>query len=210
MRRLPPLQFLTHGGAGLGHAAQADLACAAGVRWVQLRAKGLPEPEWIALAREVVAVCRRHGALCTVNDSPAVARAAGADGVHLGRADASPAAARALLGPGALIGATLNHPDDLARLGAGEPDYVGVGPFRPTATKPGHAPVQTEVSLRRLIEAAALPAHVIGGVTASDLPELRRLGAAGVAVSAAIALAPDARSAAAELVVAAASAWPAA
>lgn len=208
MRRLPSLQFLTLDGTAQGHVSQAREACAGGVRWVQLRAKGLVLDEWVDLAREVVATCRAHGALCTINDSPEVALAAGADGVHLGRADASPAAARILLGPAALIGVTLNHRSDLARLGDGRPDYVGVGPFRATPTKSGHAPVHTTESLAALIAAAGLPAYAIGGVNAADFPELYRLGAAGAAVSAAIATAPDITGAAARLVSAAEACWP--
>lgn len=207
MRRLPRVQFLTLGTLPREHLRQAELACAGGVRWVQLRAKGLPEPEWVALARDVVAVCRAHGALCTINDAPAVALAAGADGVHLGREDASPAAARRLLGPAALVGVTLNAPADLVRLGGVAVDYAGVGPFRPTATKPGHAPVHSAESLAGLVRAAGIPAYVIGGVGLADLAMLRALGAAGVAVSAAIALAADARSASADLVAAADACW---
>ncbi len=208
MRRLPSLQFLTLDGATQGHVAQAEQACAGGIRWVQLRAKGLPKDAWVALAREVVAVCHAHGALCTVNDSPEVALAAGADGVHLGRSDTSPAAARAQLGADALIGVTLNQLPDLVRLETGLPDYVGVGPFRATATKVGHAPVHTAESLTALIAAARLPAYGIGGVQAADFQELRRRGAAGVALSAAIATAPNIREASARLVDAAQACWP--
>lgn len=207
MAGLPRLQFLTLDASPLTHVEQARAACAAGVRWVQLRAKGLPPVAWESAAREVAAVCRDHGAILTVNDSPAVALASGASGVHLGRADAGPAAARAALGPGALVGVTLNAPADLARLGEGRPDYVGVGPFRATASKPGHAPVQTAESLSSLIRAAGLPAYVIGGVVAADLPSLRLLGARGVAVSAAVALAQDPARAARELLAAVEAAW---
>jgi thiamine-phosphate pyrophosphorylase len=106
-----------------------------------------------------------------------------------------------------LLGVTLNEPADLDRLADGRPDYVGVGPFRATASKPGHAPVHSPQSLGALIRAAALPAYVIGGVSAADLPAIRALGARGAAVSAAIALAPDPAEAARGLVSAAAAAW---
>lgn len=206
---LPRLQFLTLDDPGIGHREQARLACSGGVRWVQLRAKGLDLPAWEALAREVAAVCRDAGALLVVNDSPAVAAAVGAAGAHLGRADAAPAEARRLLGPRALVGVTLNSPADLGRLAAGSPDYVGVGPFRPTATKPGHAPPLSDESLRALAAAAALPAFAIGGVTADprDLLRLRGAGLHGVAVSSAIARARDPEEAARRLVAAVDRAW---
>lgn len=207
MRALPRIQFLTLEASPLAAARQAELACAGGIRWVQLRAKGLPGPDWVALAREVAAVCRDHGALCTVNDSPEVALAAGAHGVHLGRDDAAPARARGLLGADALVGVTLNTPADLDRLRQGAPDYVGAGPFRATSTKPGHAPVHSAESLGALVTSAGLPAYVIGGLRIGDLPAARAAGARGVAVSSALALAPDIRAAAAEWVRAAAACW---
>lgn len=204
---LPRVQFITLDRPGLGHADQARLACAAGIRWVQLRAKGLDRPEWVRLAAEVVQICRDHGARCVINDAVEVAADAGAAGVHLGAQDASPASARLRLGDRALVGVTLNGPDDLVRLAQGRPDYAGVGPYRATATKPGHAPVHSDASLRALIAAASVPAFAIGGVTAADFSALRALGAHGVAVSAAIAQASDPRQAAAALVGAARACW---
>ncbi len=199
---LPRLQFLTLDGAPCGHVTQARLALAGGVRWIQLRAKGLGEDEWARLAREVGALCRAAGATFIVNDSPRVAAVAGADGVHLGAADASPEEARALLGERALVGVTLNFPAHLDRLRGARVDYVGVGPLRATSSKPGHAAPHSEDSLRSLIAAAGLPAYVIGGVVAEDAPRLLGLGAHGVAVSAAIASAADPEAAARRLVAA--------
>lgn len=197
---LPRLQFLTLDGAPHGHAAQARLALAGGVRWIQLRAKGLGEDEWVRLAREVGALCRTAGATFIVNDSPRVAAASGADGVHLGASDASPEEARALLGDRALVGVTLNFTEHLARLRGARVDYAGVGPLRATSSKPGHAAPHSEDSLRALIDAAGRPAYVIGGVVADDAPRLFRLGAHGVAVSGAVALAADPEAAARRLV----------
>ncbi len=198
----PRLQFLTLDSAPLGHVEQARLALAGGVRWIQLRAKGLDEAAWTGLAREVGALCRAAGATFVVNDSPRVAAAADADGVHLGPADPSPAEARALLGPRATVGVTVNFSAHLGRLREARVDYVGVGPLRATSSKPGHAAPHTEESLRSLIAAAGLPAYVIGGVTAADVPRLRGCGAHGVAVSGAIALAADPEAAARALVAA--------
>jgi thiamine-phosphate pyrophosphorylase len=199
----PRLQFLTLDASPLAHPEQARAALRGGVRWIQVRAKGRPEAEWVALARAVVELCREHGATCVVNDSPRVARLAGADGVHLGAEDATPAEARRELGEAAIVGATLNFPAHLDRLGATRVDYVGVGPFRPTTSKAKLAPVHSADSLAALIVAAApRPAFAIGGVTAADFPAVRALGAHGIAVSGAIALAADPEAAARALVAA--------
>lgn len=199
----PRLQFLTLDDVPLTHLEQAQAALRGGVRWIQVRAKGRAEEEWVALARGVVALCREHGATCVVNDSPRVARLAGADGVHLGPDDATPIAARRELGEQAIVGATLNFPAHLARLGDARVDYVGVGPVRATASKARLAPVHSPDSLAALVAAAApRPAFAIGGVTAADFPALRALGAHGIAVSAAIARAADPVAAARALVAA--------
>lgn len=208
MRSLPAVQFLTLDTSAHTPVEQAELACQGGVRWVQLRAKGLSLDAWILLASRVVAVAHAHGAICTINDSPEVALASAADGVHLGKNDPSPAAARKLLGPHKLIGVTLNSLDDLWRTAEGAPDYVGVGPFRSTLTKVGHAPVHTETSLRDLIAAAGpLPAYVIGGVTAADFSLLKKLGARGAAMSGTIARAAEPLSAAKVIAAAAQICW---
>jgi len=80
---------------------------------------------------------------------------------------------------------------------------VGVGPFRPTTSKAKLAPVHSADSLAALIAAAApRPSFAIGGVAAADFPALRALGAYGIAVSGAIALAADPEAAARALVAA--------
>ncbi len=198
---LPRLQFLTLDASPLTHRAQALAALEGGVRWIQLRTKHLPEDVWIAEAVAIAELCRDFGALFVVNDSPQVALRAEADGVHLGGADASPAAARALLGESAIVGVTLNEPTHVARFAGVRIDYAGVGPFRHTASKQKLAAIHTPESLAALIAAAApSPCFAIGGVTAADWPELRALGAHGIAVSGAIALAADPISAAKTLV----------
>ena len=204
---LPRLQFITLDLPALGHVEQTELACRGGVRWVQLRAKGLDAPAWIELARAVQKICRAHHATFIVNDSVEVAAEVGADGVHLGAADASPLSARKRLGAQALIGVTLNYPSDLQRLTLGSPNYVGVGPYRATSSKQAHAPVQTSVALKELIRQSQLPAFVIGGVTQEDFSAIQILGAYGVALSAAIARAASPQQAATQLCVAAAKTW---
>lgn len=197
----PRLQFLTLDAAPLAPREQARAALAGGVRWIQLRAKNLPPLAWVAEAAAIAEQCRDHGAVFVVNDSPEVALRAEADGVHLGGEDAAPAAARALLGESAIVGVTLNEPAHVARFAGVRVDYAGVGPFRHTLSKQKLAPAHSSESLAGLIAAAApLPCFAIGGVTAADWPALRALGAHGIAVSGAIALAADPVSAAKTLV----------
>jgi thiamine-phosphate pyrophosphorylase len=180
-----PVMAITQDGLDLAHEEQAALLCAAGARWIQLRLKGAAPAAWLATAQAVVAICRRHGAICIVNDSVEVALAAGADGVHLGRLDGDWNEARRRLGPDRLIGGTVNDASDAARARAsGALDYVGVGPLRFTSTKRNLSPVLGPTGLAALLAGLGdLPAWVIGGVEPGDLPGLRADGATGVAVS---------------------------
>jgi thiamine-phosphate pyrophosphorylase len=179
---------LTQDGLAIGQVEQARRLCAAGARWIQVRMKGAAAEPWRATAAEVAAICRAHGAVCILNDSVEVALAAGADGVHLGREDLDWRQARAQLGPHRLLGGTVNDADGADRaLAAGCLDYVGVGPLRFTATKRKLAPVLGLEGVRALLARLGdLPAWVIGGVEAADLPALLAAGAAGGAVSSAL------------------------
>jgi thiamine-phosphate pyrophosphorylase len=180
---LPPVMCLVE------NAEQALQLCAAGARFIQLRCKGRTEPEWLGLAREVVRVCRAHGARCIINDRPDIAVAAGADGAHVGNTDMPWPEARVVLGSGRLLGGTVNDASDAVRaVEARCLDYVGVGPLRFTTTKQKLAPVLGLDGISRLLAVLGatrppLPAWVIGGVQAADLAALREAGAAGVAVS---------------------------
>jgi len=139
----PRLQFLTLDAAPRAHREQARAALEGGVRWIQLRAKNLPAEAWVAEAVAIAELCRDFGAVFVVNDSPEVALRAEADGVHLGGDDASPAAARALLGEFAIVGVTLNEPAHVVRFAGVRVDYAGVGPFRHGSPSAAPSPWRT-------------------------------------------------------------------
>lgn len=183
-----PVMCLTQEGLDLPPVDQVARLCAAGASWIQLRMKSADAAAWLATARDVVAVCRQHGAICIINDNIDVALASGADGVHLGKLDLDWRSARDRVGDRLILGGTINNADDVARAkAAGCLDYVGVGPLRFTPTKQKLAPVLGVDGVRTLMaQLDGLPAWVIGGVVAADLPAVRGTGAAGVAVTAAL------------------------
>ena len=167
------------------------MALEGGVRWIQLRAKNLTESEWIQTAQDVAHLCKDFAATFIINDSPLVAHQVEADGVHLGPYDCSPTMAREILGEYAIIGVTLNNLNHLQVLKSARVDYAGVGPVHFTQSKTNLAPVHSDESLKDLIKKATVPCYAIGGVTAQDWPNLSLLGAHGIAVSGAIALAEN-------------------
>jgi thiamine-phosphate pyrophosphorylase len=176
-------------------AATVEAAVSNGARIVQLREKDAPPEEVARLGRELVAVTRRYGAVLLINDYPEVARDIGADGVHVGREDTSVAAARALLGPEAIIGASCYGDIDLAvtaeHAGA---DYVAFGTPFPSVTKPPTSTRRAERSLgifRRAKQRVTVPVFAISGITLANAPEVIAAGADGLAVVSAVFGAPD-------------------
>jgi thiamine-phosphate diphosphorylase len=185
LERRFPVMCLTFDGISLSHAEQVERLCSAGSRWIQLRMKGADKVAWLSEARAVAAICRRFGAVFIVNDSVDVALESGADGVHLGNLDEEWAVARRRLGARAVVGGTVNNVSEAQKAAdSGCLDYAGAGPLRFTSTKRNLAPILGLEGIGSLIqELGSLPAWIIGGVEAPDLPMIREAGASGVAVS---------------------------
>ncbi|QPH52795.1 thiamine phosphate synthase [Pontivivens ytuae] len=186
-----PIYFVTDPSAPLTFAAQARAAARGGASTIQLREKTLPDAELIPLARGLKDLLAPRGIRLIVNDRIEVARAADADGLHIGQGDGDPREARAALGPGKLLGLSVENADQLAAIPEGAVDYLGVGPVRATATKPDHAPPIGFDGLARIVAATPLPCVAIGGVGPGDMAAVRASGAVGAAMVSAISRAPD-------------------
>jgi len=192
--------------AGRGVAATVEAAVAGGATVVQLRDKTAGDAELTALARDLKARLAGTGVALIVNDRVAVAEAAGADGVHVGQADGAPEAARARLGPAAVVGVSVHTAAEMAAIDPAVVDYVGSGPLRATATKPDHGPPLGLDGLAALCRTSPVPMVAIGGVTADDAAALIGAGLDGLAVVSAICAADDPEAAARRLAAAVAAA----
>jgi len=152
----------------------------------QFRVKGVDQHEAVRLAEPLRRLCAERDVAFIVNDSPALAKRLGADGVHLGQDDGDPRDARALLGPAAQIGVTAHDSRHLA-MEAGEAgaDYVAFGAFFPTATKETrHRPDPSILSWwATLFE---IPSVAIGGITPENGRVLVEAGADFLAVCGAV------------------------
>jgi thiamine-phosphate pyrophosphorylase len=170
----------------------------AGCRWASIREKDLPAEEQIALARRLLPLARRHGAILTLHGEARIAADAGVDGVHLA-AGTDAVAARALIGQGVLVGISVHAVDDAAALTADVVDYAIAGPAYGTASKPGYGPGLGPAGMRAICRATVLPVLAIGGVTAGRAAGMIKAGAAGVAVMGSMMQADDPRDAARRL-----------
>jgi thiamine-phosphate pyrophosphorylase len=172
--------------------ARTDRALSGGASAIQYRNKAASAELRLQQAASLRALCSARGAIFIVNDDVELARAVGADGVHLGRDDASVAAARARLGPAAIVGVSCY--DELARaeaaIAAGS-DYIAFGSFYPSRVKPN----AVRPSLRLITEAKArwpeMSIVAIGGINAANAMPLIAAGADAVAVISALYDAPD-------------------
>jgi thiamine-phosphate pyrophosphorylase len=157
----------------------------------QLRVKDIAEDELARLAEPLQRICADAGVAFIVNDSMALAKRIGADGVHLGQQDGDVREARALLGPGMQIGVTCHDSRHLA-IEAGEAgaDYVAFGAFHPTTTKPSHYRPHRSI-LSWWASLFEIPCVAIGGITPDNAPPLVEAGADFIAVCQAVWRAED-------------------
>ncbi|MDX6652061.1 MAG: thiamine-phosphate pyrophosphorylase [Solirubrobacterales bacterium] len=171
----------------------------AGAQIVQLRDKAAGEELLERSGATFARLAAEHDALFIVNDSPALARALGADGVHLGQDDGELAAARELLGPEAIIGVSTHSPAQLAEAArTGVADYASIGPVWETPTKAGRPAVGLDL-VRHAAATADLPFFAIGGIDTGNVGDVLDAGATRIAVVRAVRDATDPAAVAREL-----------
>jgi thiamine-phosphate pyrophosphorylase len=157
-----------------------------GVDVIQLRDKALGDDGLVTAAREFRAAADAHGALFVLNDRPDLVAACGADGVHVGQDDATPADARAAVGPDAIVGRSTHAPEQ-ADAAEADPDvdYLAVGPVHATPTKPGRPAAGLDY-VEYAAAHARKPWFAIGGLDAGNVGEVVARGATRIVVVRAI------------------------
>jgi thiamine-phosphate pyrophosphorylase len=167
-----------------------------GVDLVQLRDRSLDDAGVVAVARAFREAASDAGALFILNDRPDLVDACAADGVHVGQDDATPAAARAAVGPERIVGRSTHAPAE-ADAAQADPDvdYLAVGPVHATPTKPGRPAAGLEY-VEYAARTVTKPWFAIGGLDAGNVGEVLDRGAQRIVVVRAIAAAEDPETAA--------------
>jgi thiazole synthase len=186
--KISGLHFITRDEAALTHLEQVEAACRAGIRWIQLRMKGADEISFRETAIAARKICDEWGCRLIINDRVALAAAAGADGVHVGREDMSVAEARRILGRERIIGGTANTIEDIREHYRQGADYIGLGPYRWTSTKKKLSPLLGLAGYQRIMEQMReegidIPVVAIGGIEAEDIGGVIDAGVYGIAFS---------------------------
>jgi thiamine-phosphate pyrophosphorylase len=175
--------------------ARVEAALEGGARAIQYRHKSAPAALKRRQAEALARVTAPRGALFIVNDDSALCAEVDADGVHLGEDDTGIAAAREIVGPERIIGASCynEYARAEAAVAAGA-DYVAFGSFFASRIKPDAR--RADVALLRRAAALGVPIVAIGGITADNAGELQRAGAHALAVISAVFDASDVTAAA--------------
>lgn len=154
---------------------------AGGAEILQYRHKDFWSREILAEAEQVSELCRAAGVRFIVNDRADYAKMLGA-GVHLGQEDLPPCAARALLGPDAMIGYSTHNTAQLAAAASEPVDYVALGPIFGTQSKRNPDPIVGVGNLREWRAMVPQPLVAIGGINRENAREVWEAGAEMVAI----------------------------
>ena len=178
--------------------ATVEQACRGGVTLIQLREKEAGGKEFLEKALQVKKIADRYQIPLMINDRADVALACGAAGVHVGSSDLPVAAARKILGPEKIVGATAKTLEAAKKAWLDGADYLGVGAIYHSSTK--EAAVATPVSLlKEICQAVPIPVAAIGGLNGDNIGILKGTGISGIAVVSAIMGAADPEKAASDL-----------
>ena len=166
----------------VGYERCCEAAVNAGVKVVQLRMKDAPRAEVVAVARALRRITAGSETLLIVNDDPAAALEAGADGVHVGQTDMPVAEVRRNYPGLRIVGKSTHSPEQALAAVQEVPDYIGAGPVWPTPTKKIPDPTLGVAAAAAMARSVPFPAVAIGGIDESRIPELAAAGIANFAV----------------------------
>ncbi|MFP9097950.1 thiamine phosphate synthase [Flavobacterium sp. RHBU_24] len=185
------IQYISQGATALQQLDAVKNALDAGCTWVQLRFKDATEIEVLKLSSRVKKVIEGYACTYIINDYPHIAKEIGADGIHLGLDDMPVEKAREIIGPNKIIGGTANTLTHVMQRCKEQCDYIGLGPYRFTATKEKLSPVlglQGYIDIMQHLKRhnVQMPIYAIGGILQDDIPAILHAGIYGVALSALI------------------------
>jgi len=175
-------------------------AVAGGVTLVQLRLKNKKPDDFYHAACAIKAILDPLHVPLIINDNAVLAKEIDAAGVHLGQSDMPPEEARELLGPGKIIGWSIETLEQLDQANALSCiDYVAASAVFPSQTKTDCKTIWGIDGLKKIVELSHHPVVAIGGIHVHNAADVMATGVAGIAVVSAIHDALDPKEAAEKL-----------
>jgi len=163
--------------------SQLQSALDAGVRLVRLRAWSLSSPQYMALVRQVVELCRVYQARVMLSgDVSVISRALHdgvGDGIHLSRRQLLALVMRSDM-PSGWLAASCHNAAEMAKAQALGVDFVVLSPVLPTLTHPDTQALGWS-HFQEIVDQANLPVFALGGLSAADLSSAWQAGGQGVA-----------------------------
>lgn len=188
---LPRLYAIVDAGCFVGPDATSELLefarelVAGGATLIQYRNKKGSGRETLAQARELRHVCGARAKLI-INDRADLCVLAGADGVHVGQDDLSPAGARLVVGERRWVGVSTHSVEQLRAADATPADYLAIGPVFATSSKENPDPVVGLAGVKAARMATRKPLVAIGGISVENFRSVLEAGADSVAVISAL------------------------
>lgn len=157
-----------------------------GVTIVQLREKHTSYREFLRIAKELHDLLKPLNIPLIINDSIEIAKASGAEGVHLGQSDQSVVGARTVLGEQAIIGLSIETLEQAQLAQAFDLNYIAASPVFNSRTKTDTLSPWGLEGLRTLCQVTRFPVISIGGINYQNVDNVFKAGSSGVAVISAI------------------------
>ncbi|MFQ5901206.1 MAG: thiamine phosphate synthase [Thermodesulfobacteriota bacterium] len=164
---------------------------AAGVKIIQLRAKGVSSKEFLNAAITLRELTEERGATFIINDRVDIALISKADGVHIGQRDLPYREARMLLGEARIIGVSTHNLKEAINAQDDGADYISFGPILSTTTKQDTDQPKGVMKLKELKARVNIPVVAIGGIKEDNLREVMESGVDAVAMISEILMTPD-------------------
>jgi len=158
-----------------------EAALCGGVDAVLVREKQMDSAHLLAFCSRLKAMMTAYGALLIIHSHADVAKAVGADGVHVAARsiDEIPDMRKWLENAEMTLSASCHDADELEEAGKYGADFALLSPVFPTITHPG-APHLGVKRFRSLVKDSLLPVVALGGITPENRKELAGFGVAVV------------------------------
>ena len=146
--------------------------------------------EYLEEAKKMRALTEKYNVPLLIDDNIKLAKACGADGVHVGQNDMDAGLARQLLGPDKILGVTAKTVEQALKAQSQGADYLGSGAVFGTSTKKDARPMTME-QLQAICASVKIPVVAIGGICLDNIEKLQGSGVAGAAIVSGIFAAED-------------------